>query len=232
MFPIRDSIRPRRFPWVTVVLIAANLAAFVWQVQLGAALEPFVVRHAVVPARLTGALVTGGLPTQGLTIFTSMFLHGDLLHFCGNMWFLWIFGDNVEDRLGRLGFVAFYLACGAAAALSQVAFAPDSAVPMIGASGAIAGVLGAYLRLYPSARVLALVPIFLFIQFVEVPAVVFLGLWFALQILSSFVGSAGVAWWAHIAGFVAGLLLSLLASRPSSSPARPRPAGRVIRMRR
>ncbi|MFZ5477708.1 MAG: rhomboid family intramembrane serine protease [Myxococcota bacterium] len=237
MIPIRDSLRSRRFPIVTVGLIAANLAAFVHEMMLGpAALQPFVVEHAVVPARLLAGVAAGGLGAaqQGLTILSSMFLHGDLLHFLGNMWFLWIFGDNVEDRFGRVGYAVFYVIAGVIAAMSQVLFAPGSEVPMIGASGAVAGVLGAYARFYPGARVLAVVPIFVFLQWTELPALFFLGLWFLLQVVSSVSGAVGVAWWAHIAGFVAGLALSFLAKERAQLEYRPKPKGRgkVIRLRR
>lgn len=235
MFPLRDSIQARRFPGVTIAVIVVNLAVFVHEVLLGAAAEPFVVQHAVVPARLLAAVAGDprlDVTAQGLTVLTSMFMHGDVLHFLGNMWFLWIFGDNVEDRFGHVGFLGFYLACGVAAAVSQVLLAPASAVPMIGASGAIAGVLGAYLRFYPSARVLSLVPIFVFVQLIEIPALVFLGLWFVVQILSSLSGMPGVAWWAHIAGFVAGLALSFLAAARADVQLRPPPRGRTIRVRR
>jgi membrane associated rhomboid family serine protease len=233
MFPIRDNIHPRRTPVVTWALIALNVAVFAWQVSLGADLEPTVMRLALVPTRLLGALAGQApvLPQVG-TVFTSMFLHGDILHLLGNMWFLWIFGDNVEDRFGRLGYLAFYFACGAVAAAAQVRMAPDSDLPMIGASGAIAGVLGAYLRFYPSARVLTLVPIFFFVQFIEVPAVVFLGLWFLLQFVSNALGDSGVAWWAHIAGFAAGIAFSFLV-RGAAAPQRraPDPRVRVRRVR-
>jgi membrane associated rhomboid family serine protease len=213
MFPIRDSIRASRAPVVTIAIIAVSVIVFGWQVSQGPDMDLAVMRYALVPGRLVASFAGHGAPVVQLsTIFTSMFLHGDVLHLFGNMWFLWIFGDNVEDRLGRLGFLGFYLTCGVAAAASQVLMDPTTAVPMVGASGAIAGVLGAYMRLYPSARVLAVLPIFI-LYFIEVRAVVFLGLWFVLQVVSSFYGEGGVAWWAHIAGFATGLALSFLAPR-------------------
>ena len=158
-----------------------------------------------------------------VTVLTSMFLHGGLLHFGGNMLFLWIFGDNVEDRMGHGRFVAFYLLCGAAAALAQTAMSPDSVVPMVGASGAVAGVMGAYFVLYPHSRIVTLVPLFVFFHVMEVPALVFLGLWFVLQFVSG-VGSiaaatggepaGGIAFWAHVAGFAAGVSGVLVFRRP------------------
>ncbi len=227
MFPIRDSIRARRAPVVTVLLIVLNIVGFVLEMERGADVEVFVTRYGVVPARLAWAAETGRWLEMG-TVFSSMFLHGDVLHLLGNTWFLWIFGDNVEDRFGRVGFFAFYLACGVAAAAAQVAMDPASTVPMIGASGAIAGVLGAYMRLYPGARVLAVVPFFI-LYFIEVRALVFLGVWFGVQLLSSWLGAGGVAWWAHIAGFAAGLAVALFVPQRAVTPRPPHP--RVRRRR-
>jgi membrane associated rhomboid family serine protease len=218
MFPLRDSIRARRFPVVTVALIVLNVVGFVLEVQGG--MERIVGTWGLVPATLVHGLGDGH-PTAILPVATSMFLHGDLLHLLGNLWFLWIFGDNVEDRFGRLGYVGFYLTCGVVAAVSQVVADPTSSIPMVGASGAIAGVLGAYMWLFPGARVLTAVPLFIFIQLIEIRALVFLGIWFVIQLVSSFLGYGGVAWWAHIAGFVAGLLLSFLVG--ASAPRSPRP---------
>jgi membrane associated rhomboid family serine protease len=153
-------------------------------------------------------------PTAWLTIFTSMFLHGGLFHLLGNMWALYIFGDNVEDRMGPVRFLIFYLLCGAAAALVHVLMNPGSMIPTVGASGAISGVMGAYLVLFPFARVITLVPLFFFPYFFEIPAIFFIGVWFAGQLVSAFMTSAlappdvgGVAWWAHVGGFVAGMVL-------------------------
>jgi membrane associated rhomboid family serine protease len=247
MIPLRDSVRARRFPLVTLALIVVNVAVFAHQVLLGTESDAFLLANAVVPARLLGAVGGPGVsaadasalgesltalasrapPRELATVLSSMFLHGGILHLLGNMWFLWVFGDNVEDRFGRLGYLAFYGVCGVVAAVSEVVAAPGSAVPMIGASGAVAGVLGAYLRLYPGARVLTVVPIFIFLHMTELPAVLFLGLWFAVQIWSSWIGVSGVAWWAHIAGFVAGLLLSFLAAgAPLPRPRRATPRRR------
>ncbi len=226
MFPVRDSIAPRRPPVLVPVLIALNVLVYLYMLPMPARVEEaWVTMHGLVPARFFARL---GDPGALVPAFTSMFLHGGLLHLAGNMWFLWIFGDNVEDRLGRLGFIAFYLCTGLAAAAGQLLAEPTSTIPMVGASGAIAGVLGAYMRLYPRARVEAAVPIFLFIQMIELPAVMFLGLWFLMQFLG--LGSPGVAWWAHILGFVAGFLLSFLA--PSRVEPQPRAPARYVRYRR
>ena len=206
MIPLRDSLRPGRVPVLTLGLVAINVAAFVWRVTRPDAVEVW----GLVPARLLAGIAD---PREWATVLTSMFLHADIFHLLGNVWFLWIFGDNVEDRLGRGRFLLFYLLSGLAAAFGQFAADPTSPVPMIGASGAIAGVLGAYLRFFPGARVLAVVPIFFFAQLVEIRAVVFLGIWFLIQIVSSLLGGSGVAWWAHIGGFVAGFLLALPVTR-------------------
>ena len=213
MIPLRDVIPSRTTPFVTVAILAANLAAFLYQSLLPApALEALLATYGVIPAAFAWSDVA-----------TSMFLHGGWMHLLGNMLSLWIFGDNVEDRLGHGRFAAFYLFTGALAALAHVWADPASPVPTIGASGAIAGVMGGYFVLYPRSRVITLLPIFIFIQIVEVPAVVFLGLWFVLQLVSG-VGSSlaattgeavgGVAFWAHIGGFVVGAVLVTLLARP------------------
>jgi membrane associated rhomboid family serine protease len=211
MIPLRDVIPSRTRPGVTITLIVLNVLVFLLQSSLSdTAQEAFVYAFGLVPAYFS--LVTA---------FTSMFVHGGLAHLAGNLLFLWIFGDNVEDRLGHLRFVAFYLLCGFLAALSQFLLDPDSTIPMVGASGAIAGVMGAYLVLYPHSRVLMLFPfpVFLF----ELPAVAFLGMWFFVQFLNG-VGqlpifqqdqiSGGVAFWAHVAGFAAGVVLVVFMRRP------------------
>ena len=225
MIPIRDENPTRRFPVISLALIAANVAAFGYQVSLGPDLgAELVFTRGLIPA------LVWSLPSLGpdavvpvvSSFFSSMFLHGDLLHLLGNMLFLWVFADNVEDRMGRARFVVFYLACGLLAAWTQVAVLPGSAVPMIGASGAISGVLGAYMLLFPGARILTVVPIFIFLQFVRLPALFVLGVWFLFQVLSSLWSDparGGVAWFAHIGGFVAGLLLVTI-----FTPRRRRPA--------
>ena len=204
MIPLRD-IQPRLGrPWVTWALIALNIGIFAFQLVLPAELRPlFLRRWGLIPAYL----LQHEDPGPWITPISSMFLHGGLLHLLGNLWFLQVFGDNVEDALGHVRYVAFYLACGLGAAAAQVAVDPEATVPMVGASGAIAGVLGAYLTLFPRARVWTLTPIF---RLIEIPAWVFLMLWFVLQAVQGLTrapGESGVAWWAHIGGFCAGLLL-------------------------
>ena len=212
MIPLRDTNPRRSFPFVTYSLVALNVLAFLWEVSLGPNLERALYSVAFIPARFW---IAGNWVTDLMTIVISMFLHGGLLHIGSNMLYLWIFGDNIEDRLGHGRYLIFYLACGFLATLAHAAFSPGSRVPAIGASGAIAGVLGAYLILFPHARVLTLIPIFFFITLRELPAVIILGLWFVLQLFSG-VGSlgvtdaqdlGGVAYFAHIGGFVAGLVL-------------------------
>ncbi|HVI76251.1 MAG TPA: rhomboid family intramembrane serine protease [Anaeromyxobacteraceae bacterium] len=223
MIPLKDDIPVRRPPVVTIALIAANVAVFLWQVTV-IGLPLSVQVGGVIPYEI---LTLHDVPPRDLvappfTILTSMFLHGGFMHIAGNMLFLWIFGNNVEDVLGRVRFVLFYVACGVVAALSQVAVAAlgtDEAsllVPMVGASGAIAGILAAYMVLFPRARVLTLVPIFFFIRLIYVPAGFFIGLWFLLQLVSAFLGDqgSGVAFVAHVGGFVTGfVLVKMLAPR-------------------
>jgi membrane associated rhomboid family serine protease len=206
MFPVSDVIPSRTTPYVTIGLIGINTLAFLYELQLSdASLQQMVLELGVIPAAFSWP-----------TVVTSMFLHGGWLHFLGNMLYLWIFGDNVEDRLGHGAYVLFYLGCGAAAALGQVAVHPGSPVPMVGASGAIAGVMGAYFVLYPRSRVLTAVFVVFFMDLIEIPAIFFLGIWFLMQLFSG-VGSlglyeadAGVAFWAHIAGFVAGTTTGMI----------------------
>ena len=204
MIPLRDVIPSRTTPYVTIGLIAVNALVYLYEMTLGeSSLDEFILYFGLVPAAFSW-----------VAVLTSMFLHGGLLHVGGNMLFLWIFGDNVEDRMGHGRFVVFYLLCGAAAALAQTAMSPDSVVPMVGASGAVAGVMGAYFVLYPHSRIVTLIPLFVLFHIMEVPAIVFLGLWFVLQFVSG-VGSiaaatggepaGGIAFWAHVAGFVAGV---------------------------
>ncbi len=222
MFPLKDDLPTRSAPVVTVALIALNVLVFLYQFSLefgspgeGArAGQAFAMEFGLVPCRLTGACeVMGDLPSPVFTIFSSMFLHGSLFHIAGNMLYLWIFGNNVEDTLGHGRFVLFYLASGLAAAAMQTAVGPSSQVPMIGASGAISGVLGAYFLLFPRANVLTLVVFGFFWRIVSIPALVVLGFWMVVQILNglgSLGAGGGVAWFAHIGGFFAGMGLVLL----------------------
>ena len=219
MIPIRDSQPSRTRPVIVPIIIAANIAVFFYELSLGTeGLESFISRFGLVGA----VYFQGGqaLPARIMPVLTSMFLHAGWLHIIFNMLFLWIFGDNIEDRLGRLRFVLFYLTCGIGGAYAQLYLNPESTVPMVGASGAIAGVMGGYLFLFPKARVLALVPVFYFIHVVELPAFLFLGFWFLLQFVTGTVtalsgtGKAGgTAWWAHIGGFAAGLVLVKILER-------------------
>jgi len=218
MIPLRDNIRSRTWPIVNTALIIANAVVFVFELRLPqGSLASFVSQWGLIPAELLADPIM-----QWYRIFTSIFIHAGWVHFLGNMLYLYIFGDNVEDRLGHMRYVVFYLVCGVSASLLQVHFSRGSMVPMIGASGAIAGVLGAYFILYPKARVLTLVPIFVFIRIVEIPAFVLLGFWFIIQAWSSTLslGSravhgdvGGVAWWAHSGGFITGVILVFFLSR-------------------
>jgi membrane associated rhomboid family serine protease len=212
MIPIRDTIRSRNYPIVNVTLIAINVAIFLLQPANVRELQHFVLTYGLVPARYTVDTVSQyfTLGQQVISLFSFMFLHGGFWHLVGNMWFLYIFGDNVEDRLGPIRYLAFYLLCGWASALTHVFFNVQSQVPIIGASGAIAGVMGAYFILYPRSRVLTLIPIIIIPYFIEIPAYFFLAIWFAIQFfsatLSGTIGGGGIAWWAHVGGFVAGII--------------------------
>lgn len=212
MIPLRDDNPRRTVPIVTYLLVALNVLAFVWELSLGRNLDRALFDIAFIPARYW---LPGNWVFDLLTIVTSMFLHGGLMHIGSNMLYLWIFGDNVEDRLGHFRYLLFYLLCGFLATLAHAVFSPGSRIPAIGASGAIAGVLGAYLILYPHARVMTLIPIFFFITVRQLPAIFILGFWFILQLFVG-VGSlgaraaqetGGVAYFAHIGGFVAGMAL-------------------------
>jgi membrane associated rhomboid family serine protease len=221
VIPLRDDIAGRHAPVVTLGLIAVNIVVFLYQLSLAGgepagarAAEQLVLEFGAVPCRLTGSCPAPDDLPPLLTVFTSMFMHGGLLHIAGNMLYLWIFGDNVEDTLGRTRFLLFYLASGATAAVAQALMSPTSRVPMVGASGAISGVLGAYLLLFPYARILTLITFGFFVRFVHIPAIVVLGFWIVLQVLNgvvtfSMIGGegGGVAWFAHIGGFVAGMAL-------------------------
>ena len=237
MIPLRDDVPSRSLPIVTFVLIGLNVAAYVYQLSLGfavdqggrAAAEAFIFEFGATPCRLTATCDRGDFPSPYVTVFTSMFLHGSPLHVAGNMLYLWIFGDNVEDTLGHGRFLVFYLLSGVAAAVAQTITSPTSTIPMIGASGAVSGVLGAYLILFPYATILTLMIFGFFVRSVHIPAVIVLGFWIVLQLINGWLTvsasamgrgeSGGVAWFAHIGGFLAGMVLLLLF--------RPRPSRRL-----
>jgi hypothetical protein len=238
MFPIRDNIPSRTTPFINYLLIGLCVIVFAAQLRGdGRTVE----RYGMIPARVlepgrairiefeervrtpagirlrqVSHLAAAPAVPPLLTLLTCIFLHGGWLHLLGNVWFLYIFGDNVEDRFGHLGYLVFYLGCGIAASLAHMIANAGSAVPTIGASGAVAGVMGAYFLLYPRARVLTVIPIFFFLYMFVVPAPVFLGIWFLIQFVQGTVGAGaatGVAWWAHIGGFLAGVVVVLLAGR-------------------
>jgi len=213
MFPIHDDNPTRITPYVTYALLSACVLVFFWQISLGDAVQQAVYSFGVIPSVL---FATKSLPVEleilpaWLTIFTSMFLHGGWMHLIGNMLYLWVFGNNVEDAMGHKRFILFYLSCGLLAALTQAVFNPDSEIPMIGASGAISGVLGAYVLLHPHARILVLIPIGILIYTPWIAAYWVLGFWFVLQLVNSLISASdtgGVAYGAHLGGFVAGMLL-------------------------
>jgi membrane associated rhomboid family serine protease len=225
MIPYHDENQTQRSPAITVTFIGLNVLVWIMVQGAGATLPlaRSVCSYGLIPGALTGLVAPGtrfpvgeglvcvvGSGSAVANVFTSMFLHGSWLHLIGNMWFLWLFGNNIEDSMGRLRFVVFYLLCGVAAALGQVATGPASPIPMVGASGAIGGVMGAYLVLYPRVRVYALLPIGFFLTSVRLPAWSMLVYWFALQLVGGLVARGdvgGVAFWAHVGGFVAGLAL-------------------------
>lgn len=210
MIPIRDTIRSNSYPVVNTAIIALNVILFIIELTQGEGLNRFIYTYGLVPAKYTIPAISAyfTLGQQMLSFLSFMFLHGGFFHLLGNMWSLYIFGDNVEDRLGPFRYLLFYLLCGFASGLSHLLINYHSQVPTIGASGAIAGVMGAYMILYPKSRILTLIPIFFFFQFVEIPAVFFLGIWLLFQILSaaSTAGQGGIAWWAHIGGFIFGII--------------------------
>jgi membrane associated rhomboid family serine protease len=211
MIPLRDVIPSRTTPYVTIGVIAVNVLAFWFELSLSpGSRQVFIREYGIVPAEFAWP-----------ALFSSMFLHGGWLHIVGNMWYLWIFGDNVEDRMGHGRYLVFYLLGGAMAGIAHALVNPDSYTPTIGASGAVAAVMGAYFVLYPRSRVLTLIPLFIFIEIIEIPAVFFLGFWFLMQLFSG-AGSiahtsgsqGGIAFWAHVAGFVVGLGTVFLFRRP------------------
>ncbi|MGQ0793182.1 MAG: rhomboid family intramembrane serine protease [Deltaproteobacteria bacterium] len=212
MIPLRDKISSSSFPAVNTAIIALNVVVFLYEISLRSDVDALIGDFGLVPAAVFSS--DGELSARIYPFFTSMFLHGGWLHLLGNVLFLYIFGDNVEDRMGHAKYLGFYLLSGLGAAAAQIASNVDSIIPMVGASGAISGVLGAYILFFPKSRILTLVPIFFFIQLVEIPALVFLFIWFGMQFLGGLASLAesdnagGVAFWAHIGGFVAGLMLA------------------------
>jgi membrane associated rhomboid family serine protease len=230
VIPLRDLVPTNTRPVVTYVLIGLNIAVYLFGLLLGTDdSERLMLRFGLVPAIMTGSSIfvpnsLGGAAGALVTPFTSMFLHGGLLHVAGNMWFLWVFGDNVEEAVGRFRYVVFYLVTGLCAALLQVISAPDSAVPMVGASGAVSGILAGYVVLHPRAPVRTLVPIFVFFTTFDIPAFWFVFVWFGLQLANALMSlgpidyEGGVAWWAHVGGFIAGIVLIKLFV-PTRAPA-------------
>ena len=216
MFPLKDNIPARNFPYVNIGLIVVNSIFFIYGMSNGQAFDQLIFTLGFIPARfLAQQSETLFSPTGFLPVFSSMFLHANFIHLISNMWMLWIFGDNVEDCMGHGRYLLFFLLCGVASVFAQAISNPQSAIPMVGASGAISGVLGAYLLTYPNARILTLVPIVILFYIIELPAYFFLGFWFVIQLIqgslyslnSDQVMGGGVAWWAHIGGFAAGVIL-------------------------
>ena len=214
MIPLRDVIPSRTTPYITITIIVLNALAWLFEITLPPdVLQIFLTVYGVVPAAL-----------RPITLLTSMFLHGGWMHVIGNMWYLWIFGDNVEDRLGHGRFIFFYLLCGIIAAFGQIAMDPQSQLPTIGASGAIAGVMGAYFVLYPRSRVLTLIPLFIWWEIIELPAILLLGFWFLMQLVGAGAiavtasTGGGVAFTAHVAGFVAGMIAVFVLRQRQPSP--------------
>jgi membrane associated rhomboid family serine protease len=221
MLPLRDNIPSRRFPAVTLGIIVLNLLVFFQELKLGHSLEDFMLNWGIVPLRYTEGAHFFSLTEKILPLFSSMFLHGGWVHLIGNMWVLWIFGDNVEDQMGHLKYLGFYILSGLAAALLHIVTNLHSVMPTIGASGAIAGVMGAYFRFFPHAQVETLIPPFIFGPYFNLPAILFLGFWFflqfyngALSLASRGQGFGGVAWWAHVGGFAFGVLFAMVLGRP------------------
>jgi len=224
MFPLRDENPTELFPFVTILLIATNV--LVWLlVQGGGVAEPFLsslCAYGAIPAEITGAVGPGDTVSLGeascmiggyswTTLVTSMFMHGGWMHLIGNMWFLWVFGNNIEDSMGHLRYAVFYLLCGILAALTHVFIDPSSTIPTVGASGAISGIMGGYIVLYPKVRVYTLIFLVVYVRVIPMSALAVLGLWFAIQLFSGLASGAGagggVAFWAHVGGFVAGVVL-------------------------
>ncbi len=215
MIPIRDRNPSSTFPYVTIGIIIINILIFLYELSLESELGEFIMKFGVVPLKVSYYSQVPDLTfiSTFFPFISSMFLHGGFIHLIGNMWFLWIFGDNIEDKLGHFKYIAFYFICGIIASSVHVFFNSQSNIPCVGASGAIAGVLGAYMITFPRARVVTIVPLFIFIQVIELPAMVVLGFWFVIQFfngatsITASTSGAGVAWWAHIGGFAAGVVI-------------------------
>lgn len=210
MFPYKDDNPTQTFPFITIGIIIINILVYIWELMSPVGQQSIVYKYGAIPSGLISLEKTQPLH-PALTIFSSMFLHGGLLHVGGNMLYLWIFGDNIEDRLGHFRFLLFYLICGIVAAYSHAITAPSSTVPMIGASGAVAGVLGAYILLFPHARVHTLIFLGFFVDVVKIPALIVIGFWAIIQVVNGIlsrglIAQEGIAWFAHIGGFLAGLL--------------------------
>lgn len=228
MIPLYDINRRQSFPFVTLLLIVANVLVFFFQLSLGPAVgERFVFYYGMIPARFQIALAGGDvtLAQAATPLLTSIFLHGGFMHLLGNMWFLWVFGDNVEDRLGHGRYLVFYLLVGIGAGVVHTLFNWGSPIPAVGASGAISGVLGAYAVLFPGSRVVTLIPLLVFFFMARIPAIVMIGYWFLIQFLSGVASlgpaardAGGVAWWAHIGGFLLGLGLVFVFRKPRRPP--------------
>jgi rhomboid family protein len=227
MIPLRDTIPSRTFPFMNYAIILVNVLVFIYELLLhDTQLENFFFIYGLVPDHIVTGLASHKISLAiVLPFITCMFLHGGWLHIIGNMWFLYIFGDNVEDRLGHVKYLFFYVACGVGAGISQFLASWGSRAPMIGASGAIAGVLGAYFLLYPHARILTLLPIFIFIQIIELPAFIFLLFWMLIQFVYGTISigalsksGGGTAWWAHIGGFLLGMLIIKLTVKRKRPP--------------
>ena len=217
MFPYKDDNPTKTFPYITIGLIVLNVAVFIYEIYLGEKVDSFISNFGSIPVELLSFTNLAGseqIPPIA-SIFTSMFLHGGWLHIIGNMLYLWIFGDNIEDNLGHFKFLGFYLGCGFFASAAHFIFNIHSAIPTIGASGAIAGILGAYFILFPKARVHVLIPIIYFIKIIKIPAFIVLGFWFFIQVINSLPSpgmpnDSKVAWLAHIGGFVVGVILIII----------------------
>lgn len=221
MIPLKDTIPSRTYPYINVFLIFVNLCLFFYELSLGSwQLTRFIYTYGLVPRRFFSFSHQQVAISRYIPLFTSLFLHGGWLHIIGNMLFLWIFGDNVEDSMGHFKYLVFYLLCGIIAGFFHLYLNPNSSVAAIGASGAISGVMGAYFVLFPGSRIITLLPVFFFFSFVEIPAFVFIGIWFLFQLFSGTISlvtrgicEGGVAWWAHVGGFISGMGLVFIFAR-------------------